>query len=83
MKGTIRRGFNHSLDALSMKELETGDKNRAENVMIVDLIRNDFGRICRYGSVKAPELFQIEKYEALFQMVSEVEGKLSKKTKML
>ncbi|MDZ7623085.1 MAG: aminodeoxychorismate synthase component I [Ignavibacteriaceae bacterium] len=83
MKGTIRRGFNHGFDALSVKELETGEKNRAENVMIVDLIRNDFGRICRYGSVKAPELFQIEKYESLFQMVSEVEGKLRKKTKML
>jgi para-aminobenzoate synthetase/4-amino-4-deoxychorismate lyase len=66
-----------------MKELETGDKNKAENVMIVDLIRNDFGRICRYGSVKASDLFQIEKYESLFQMVSEVEGKLRKKTKML
>ncbi|HSW56064.1 MAG TPA: aminodeoxychorismate synthase component I [Ignavibacteriaceae bacterium] len=83
MKGTIRRGFNHGLDALSVKELETGDKNKAENVMIVDLIRNDFGRICRYGSVTVPELFQIEKYESLFQMVSEVEGKLRKKTMML
>lgn len=79
MKGTIRRGHNQSSDDLSVKELETGDKNKAENVMIVDLIRNDFGRICRYGSVKAPELFQIEKYESLFQMVSEVEGKLRKK----
>lgn len=83
MKGTIRRGFNHCFDALSVKELETGEKNKAENVMIVDLIRNDFGRICCYGSVKAPELFHIEKYESLFQMVSEVEGKLRKKTKML
>jgi len=83
MKGTIRRGFNHGFDSLSVKELESGEKNKAENVMIVDLIRNDFGRICRYGSVKAPELFQIEKYESLFQMVSEVEGKLRKKTKLL
>jgi len=83
MKGTIRRGHNHSSDALSVKELETGEKNKAENVMIVDLIRNDLGRICHYGSVKAPELFQIDKYESLFQMVSEVEGKLRKKIKML
>ncbi len=82
MKGTIHRGHNQSSDALSVKELETGEKNKAENVMIVDLIRNDLGRICRYGSVKVPKLFQIEKYESLFQMVSEVQGKLSKKTKI-
>ena len=82
MKGTIHRGYNHSSDALSVKELETGEKNRAENVMIVDLIRNDLGRICRYGSVTASELFQIEKYESLFQMVSEVQGKVRKKTKI-
>lgn len=82
MKGTIHRGHNHSSDALSVKELETGEKNKAENVMIVDLIRNDLGRICRYGSVTASELFQIEKYESLFQMVSEVQGKLRKKTKI-
>ncbi|MBE0571325.1 MAG: aminodeoxychorismate synthase component I [Ignavibacteriaceae bacterium] len=83
MKGTIRRGHNHSLDRIAETELKSGEKNRAENVMIVDLIRNDFGRICRYGSVKVPEIFQIEKYESLFQMVSEVEGKLRKKIKML
>ncbi|MCU0415164.1 MAG: aminodeoxychorismate synthase component I [Ignavibacteriaceae bacterium] len=82
MKGTIHRGHNHSSDALSVKELETGEKNRAENVMIVDLIRNDLGRICRYGSVKVPELFQVEKYESLFQMVSKVQGKLRKKIKI-
>jgi para-aminobenzoate synthetase/4-amino-4-deoxychorismate lyase len=83
MKGTIRRGHNHSLDRISETELKSGEKNRAENVMIVDLIRNDFGRICRYGSISVPELFQIEKYESLFQMISEVEGKLRKKTKLL
>jgi para-aminobenzoate synthetase/4-amino-4-deoxychorismate lyase len=82
MKGTIHRGHNHSSDALSVKELETGEKNKAENVMIVDLIRNDLGIICRYGSVKVPEIFQIEKYESLFQMVSEVQGKLRKKVKI-
>lgn len=82
MKGTIHRGPNQSSDALSVKELETGEKNKAENVMIVDLIRNDLGRICRYGSVKVPELFHIEKYESLFQMVSEVQGKLRKKVKI-
>lgn len=83
MKGTIRRGINHKSDKFLANELIASEKNKAENVMIVDLIRNDLGRICEYGSVKVPELFQPEKYESLFQMVSEVEGKLRKKTKML
>lgn len=82
MKGTIRRGQNQSFDSIAETELKSGEKNRAENVMIVDLIRNDFGRICRYGSIIVPELFQIEKYESLVQMVSEVHGKLRKKIKI-
>ena len=80
MKGTLRRGNNENLDTINKTELKTSEKNLAENVMIVDLIRNDLGRICRYGSVSVPELFRIEKYESLFQMVSEVQGKLKKKT---
>ena len=80
MKGTIRRGFNHDSDTTAENELKRSEKNLAENVMIVDLIRNDLGRICRYGSIKAPKLFKIEKYESLFQMVSEVHGKLRKRT---
>lgn len=83
MKGTTRRGHNQNADRIAETELKTGEKNRAENVMIVDLIRNDFGRICRYGSITVPELFHIEKYESLFQMVSEVHGKLRKKIKHL
>jgi para-aminobenzoate synthetase / 4-amino-4-deoxychorismate lyase len=82
MKGTTQRGIDHNSDKFSSNELMTGEKNRAENVMIVDLIRNDLGRICEYGSVKVPELFQVEKYESLFQMVSEVEGKLRKGIKL-
>ncbi|MCW9066055.1 MAG: aminodeoxychorismate synthase component I [Ignavibacteriaceae bacterium] len=79
MKGTIRRGYNENSDRISETKLRKSEKNVSENVMIVDLIRNDLGRICRYGSVTAPELFRIEKYESLFQMVSEVRGKLKKK----
>jgi len=82
MKGTIRRGHNENSDRISETELKTSKKNLAENVMIVDLIRNDLGRICRYGSITVPELFRIEKYESLFQMVSEVQGKLRKKIKI-
>jgi len=50
----------------------------AENVMIVDLLRNDIGKICDYGSVKVKEFFEVEKYETLFQMVSSISGKLNK-----
>ncbi len=83
MKGTIRRGSTGNIDKISENELKTSEKNLAENVMIVDLIRNDLGRICKYGSVKAPKLFRIEKYESLFQMVSKVKGKLRKNTTIL
>jgi para-aminobenzoate synthetase/4-amino-4-deoxychorismate lyase len=79
MKGTIRRGYNIPTDAQAIKELSGSEKNLAENVMIVDLIRNDLGKICKFGTVKVPELFTIEKYESLFQMVSEVQGKLKKR----
>jgi para-aminobenzoate synthetase / 4-amino-4-deoxychorismate lyase len=81
MKGTTRRGHNQNLDKIAETELMKSEKNCAENVMIVDLIRNDLGRICRYGSIQVPELFTVEKYESLFQMVSQVSGKLRKKIK--
>ena len=82
MKGTIRRGFNQFSDEQAITELKNSEKNQAENVMIVDLIRNDFGRICKYGSISAPTIFDIEKYESLYQMVSTVQGNLRKKNKM-
>ncbi len=82
MKGTIHRGLNHSSDSLLEKELVTSEKDRAENVMIVDLIRNDFGKICNFGSVTVPELFKTEKYESLYQLVSTVRGRLKRKTKI-
>jgi para-aminobenzoate synthetase / 4-amino-4-deoxychorismate lyase len=81
MKGTMRRGCNQTSDRTTENELRSSKKNLSENVMIVDLIRNDFGRICRYGSIEVPELFTVEKYESLFQMVSQVRGKLRKKIK--
>ncbi len=72
MKGTIERGFDHETDLVKRQELVKSKKNRAENVMIVDLIRNDLGRIAEYGSVSVPHLFSIEKYESLYQMVSTI-----------
>jgi len=78
MKGTIRRGRSLSEDAKLGRALKASEKDRAENIMIVDLIRNDLGRICEIGSVKAPRIFEIEKYETLFQMTSVVKGCLKR-----
>lgn len=79
MKGTIRRSYETKSDILKSTELEKSEKNRAENIMIVDLLRNDLGKICKYETVKAEDEFSIEKYESLFQMVSTVTGKLKDK----
>jgi len=78
MKGTVKRGVNNETDLAAEQELANSKKNRAENVMIVDLIRNDLGRIAEYGSVSVPRLFSTEKYESLFQMVSTITAKLKK-----
>lgn len=76
IKGTVKRCVNHKTDLAGEQELFKSKKNRAENVMIVDLIRNDLGRIAEYGSVSVPQLFSTEKYESLFQMVSTITAKL-------
>ncbi|MEN3013018.1 MAG: aminodeoxychorismate synthase component I [Endomicrobiia bacterium] len=72
MKGTILRGKNLLEDRINAKILKNSIKNRAENVMIVDLLRNDLGKISHYGAVKVEKLFEIEKYETLFQMTSTI-----------
>lgn len=77
MKGTIKRGVVPAEDRQKEFDLSASEKTRAENVMIVDLIRNDIGRISKYGSVKVPALFTIEMYESLFQMTSTIEGTLN------
>ena len=76
MKGTIKRGINNADDIEKAAELHNSIKNRAENVMIVDLLRNDIGRISKMGSVEVTKLYEIEKYETLFQMTSTVESEL-------
>ncbi|MEP0862759.1 MAG: aminodeoxychorismate synthase component I [Ignavibacterium sp.] len=81
MKGTITRGVSYQDDQMKKHELENSIKNQAENVMIVDLLRNDLGRICEFGSVQTTKLFEIEKYESLYQMISTVKGKLRKSVK--
>ncbi len=75
MKGTVKRGRTTLEDKEKAEWLHRSIKNRAENVMIVDMVRNDIGRIAEIGSVHVPELFTVEKYPTLFQMTSSVQAK--------
>jgi anthranilate synthase component 1 len=74
--GTRPRGVDVAADAALAAELLADPKERAEHVMLLDLGRNDIGRVCDYGSVCAPELFTIEKYSHVMHIVSQVEGNL-------
>lgn len=76
MKGTIRRGVNLKQDSQHIEELFSSGKDRAENIMIVDLLRNDIGKICGYDSVEVINKYHIEKYESVYQLTSEIKGKL-------
>ncbi len=76
MKGTRPRGRDATEDAAIVAELQGAEKDRAENLMIVDLLRNDISRLSRVGTVKVPALFAIESYSTVHQMTSTVEGVL-------
>jgi len=75
--GTRRRGKNEEEDLALEKELLADPKERAEHVMLVDLARNDIGRVCDFGSVQVKELMAIERYSHVMHIVTQVEGKLS------
>lgn len=75
--GTRPRGQTAGEDVALEKDLLADDKERAEHLMLVDLARNDIGRVCAYGSVKVPEFMTIERYSHVMHIVSQVEGQLA------
>jgi para-aminobenzoate synthetase component 1 len=82
MKGTSPRGTTPAEDDALRDALETSVKNRAENLMIVDLLRNDMSRVSQVGSVKVPDLFVVERFETLHQMTSTIQSQLIQDTSL-
>ena len=80
MKGTQPRDQDPERDKKNLNFLKNDIKNRAENLMIVDLLRNDISRISKVGTVKVPELYQVETYETVHQMTSLIVGEMNKRT---
>jgi para-aminobenzoate synthetase component 1 len=78
IKGTRPRSTDAAIDKANANELQQASKDRAENLMIVDLLRNDISKACQPGTVKVPHLFAIESFPAVHHLVSTVEGVLAK-----
>jgi para-aminobenzoate synthetase component 1 len=78
IKGTASRSSDKKIDAQNLKNLKNSTKECAENLMIVDLVRNDFSRVCEIGSVKVKKLFAINSYKNIHHMSSQIHGKLKK-----
>ncbi|RWZ58800.1 aminodeoxychorismate synthase component I [Halobacillus fulvus] len=82
MKGTAKRGRYGGEDLAAIQHLKTSEKEQAENLMIVDLLRNDVGRIAKPGSVKVPRLFEVETYPTVHQMTSTIQADLPDRTSL-
>lgn len=78
IKGTRPRGKTNAEDQILRADLLASQKDRAENTMIVDLLRNDLGRVCEYGSVKVENLCELEEHPTLFHLVSTINGELKR-----
>ena len=78
IKGTRPRNTNKEIDALNAIDLITNEKDRAENIMIVDLLRNDLGKVCETGSVVVTELLKLESYPKVHHLTSVIRGKIQK-----
>ncbi|MDD8019332.1 MAG: bifunctional anthranilate synthase component I family protein/class IV aminotransferase, partial [Bacteroidota bacterium] len=76
MKGTSKRGRTSDEDRQLSQWLHLDEKNRSENLMIVDLLRNDVGRICETGTVKVSDMFAVEQYDTILQMTSTISGEI-------
>jgi para-aminobenzoate synthetase/4-amino-4-deoxychorismate lyase len=76
MKGTLGAAAGEAENAALAQAMRRDDKTRAENVMIVDLLRNDVGRLARPGSVQVPELFQVERFDSVLQMTSSIHAEI-------
>ena len=81
MKGTAKRSRDNKIDDEYKNKLEKSTKDKAEHLMIVDLIRNDLGKISKYGTIQVNNLYNVESFNTVHQMVSEVEGVLREKIK--
>ncbi|HEN8731787.1 TPA: aminodeoxychorismate synthase component I [Pseudomonas putida] len=77
IKGTMPRGQTRAEDQHFADKLAASEKDKSENLMIVDLLRNDIGKNCRFGSVSVPELFRIESYSNVHHLVSTIRGELA------